>query len=928
MLISTTRTLVRVALLFLSSSALVAGEALPVRAAASSEDSRAARYRGSVPSRFTASHTRTVQGTDGGFLARTGLDSFRIYGGPGSGEGTFQTTAGTPSFQGWTGVDRTEDGTSQTVGDFSKVRVALSDLDPCATNTSPQMTFVDDGTPPANRPGQSTGGVTSTQWTYGVAGGWVVHGDGGVGVGTKRLWNEVWSPEIELDDPGTTLDDTIGGGLVLRYTAWMHLPLENGIFHVWSVRSWPDPVSGGWSEWVDRGALYYSDVPRYVRRTFDVSDLLVSGAQRVQIALGVIDLSEEFGFAGDDTTPAPWLDDVELVKYTPSGPSITIAKIDTFHDGFAHSGLAYDPRNLSAQATRLDTGRDINGAGTQIVTGDSMVVRVAAVVPGSQLVGPPVMTWFLRTNALFDPVRFLPSGAQPLLSGIWRGTVIGQPSTDVNGRPVRDTWFFDLPDGPPRNPTLIAEPAEPAMYYPGDRLWVAIEAHDTFGNTTFDILDPSSWEPEPDGGLCGRAFPRLGKGTSTRDPDQEPTDDPDPEEPVPSDSLPGVWDIFGKSAEVFQPRLLVWDDAPELLDYLLLELALAENGLLRGPDFDVFRTREPESGNSTGLGASAGRGATPAQIADYDIILHLGGTTGAPLLSDGSNVLGNDKGNDVGLLTAWRQQELPRTVITFADRLGSTMHSQGAITQDYLLSTMGVAFVDDDVSDRLGGVSAPVVLASGDVPVFASSFSLWSGCGSLARRDEIDARLPLGAVAGHHYSIDGSTPLGGFAASVVRDRTVVINSTAVRRLDVSFPFSFAAIREHLDGPVDPDARTARAQLIGEVLEYAGYSLPVGTPTSTPRTPSAARVDGPIPNPFNPTTMIALESERTREVNVVVFDTRGRRVRTLHAGLVGAGRTEWQWDGRDDAGRSAASGVYLVLVSGEGVGVVRKAVLAQ
>lgn len=184
---SPTRTLVRVAVFSLSLAALAAHDARPARATASSDEARATRYAGAVPSRFTSIQTRTVQGTGAQALARAGLDSFRLYGGPGSGEGTFQTAAGGPDFQGWTGVDRTEDGNSQTVGDFSKIRVVSSDLDPCATNTTPQMTFVDDGTPPANRPGQSTGGVTSTLWTYGVPGGWVVNGDGGVGVGTKRL---------------------------------------------------------------------------------------------------------------------------------------------------------------------------------------------------------------------------------------------------------------------------------------------------------------------------------------------------------------------------------------------------------------------------------------------------------------------------------------------------------------------------------------------------------------------------------------------------------------------------------------------------------------------------------------------------------------------------------------------------------------------
>lgn len=889
-------------------------------------EARTERYRAHLPVRAGEVQVRTLHGIAvDAVLHRAPLDSFRIYGGPGSGEGTFETAAGAPDRQGWIGVDLTEDGTSQTVGDFSKVLVATRDLDACASNLTPQMMFVDDGSSPGNRPGQTTGGATSPTWNYGVPGGWVVNGNGGVGFGTNTLWNEVWSPEIELDDPNTTADDLVSGGLVVRYSAWMHLPLDNGIFHVWSVRSWPDPTSGGWSEWRDRGFVYYSDVPRYTRREFDVGDLLVAGAQRVQLSLGVIDLAGDLGLPGSDATPAPWLDDIELVKFTPTGPAITTNSIDTFHDGFPHSGQSYDPLDLLAQATRLDSGRDINRAGATIVTGDSVVVRVTSVVPGTQLVRPPLMTWFLRTNALFDGVRSMPSTAVQILPGIWRGTVVGELSTDEIGQPVPDTWFFDLPDGPPRNPSVLVEPPEPALYFPGDRLWVLFEAEDTAGNTTFDILDPSGWDPPADGGLCGK---RAGSGKPGRDPDQDPSSDPDPVDPIPVDSLPGVWDIFGKSFYVYQPELLIWDDAPELRDYLMLELALAENGVFRGSDYDVYRTREPESGNSHGLGASAGRGATPAQIASYDIIVHLGGTTSAPLLSDGSNAQGNDKGNDIGLLTAWRQDPRPRTVITFADRLASTMTAQGLTAQGYLLDTMGVAFVDDDVSDRFGGISTPVVVPSTSVPSLQTSFSLAGWCGELARRDEIVANLARGAVAGHRFSPNGSGAIGTVAASVVHDRTVIVSSARVRRLDVSFPFSFASIRQHVDGPTDVDPRSARAQLIAEVLTLAGYTFPGTVPTSAPSTPRAVEVEGPLPNPFNPSTVIALESDRARELTVMVFDSRGRRVRELHAGPVGAGRTQWEWNGQDDHGVGVSSGVYLVMVHGEGVSVMRKAVLTK
>ena len=66
----------------------------------------------------------------------------------------------------------------------------------------------------------------------------------------------------------------------------------------------------------------------------------------------------------------------------------------------------------------------------------------------------------------------------------------------------------------------------------------------------------------------------------------------------------------------------------------------------------------------------------------------------------------------------------------------------------------------------------------------------------------------------------------------------------------------------------------------------------------------------FPNPFNPTTTIALSLDRAQNVRLDIFDARGRLVRVLHDCALAAGRNELQWDGRDDRGMQAASGVYF------------------
>lgn len=73
-----------------------------------------------------------------------------------------------------------------------------------------------------------------------------------------------------------------------------------------------------------------------------------------------------------------------------------------------------------------------------------------------------------------------------------------------------------------------------------------------------------------------------------------------------------------------------------------------------------------------------------------------------------------------------------------------------------------------------------------------------------------------------------------------------------------------------------------------------------------------------PNPFNPSTRIAytVQSPTAVRVNLDVFDVHGRLVRQLAHERPSTGQVVVAWDGRDDKGREASSGVYFYrLVAG-------------
>lgn len=84
-----------------------------------------------------------------------------------------------------------------------------------------------------------------------------------------------------------------------------------------------------------------------------------------------------------------------------------------------------------------------------------------------------------------------------------------------------------------------------------------------------------------------------------------------------------------------------------------------------------------------------------------------------------------------------------------------------------------------------------------------------------------------------------------------------------------------------------------------------------TETTGGAVPQDSRLDPAYPNPFNASVWIPFDVARAGDVELVVFDALGRRVRTLHAGPLAAGAYGSRWDGRDEAGLAVGNGAYVV-----------------
>ena len=132
-------------------------------------------------------------------------------------------------------------------------------------------------------------------------------------------------------------------------------------------------------------------------------------------------------------------------------------------------------------------------------------------------------------------------------------------------------------------------------------------------------------------------------------------------------------------------------------------------------------------------------------------------------------------------------------------------------------------------------------------------------------------------------------------------------------------------------PLSPEYQMAIGPVMntnksGDVLVLGGEGRPASEEPDL-ATPLVAGMTA-APNPFNPRTEIRFTLPAGGEVELTVFDVRGRAVRTLVSETLSAGPHAVTWDGRDRTGRAQPSGVYLALLEAGPVRLTQRLTLVQ
>ncbi|MCK9996643.1 MAG: T9SS type A sorting domain-containing protein [Candidatus Krumholzibacteria bacterium] len=160
------------------------------------------------------------------------------------------------------------------------------------------------------------------------------------------------------------------------------------------------------------------------------------------------------------------------------------------------------------------------------------------------------------------------------------------------------------------------------------------------------------------------------------------------------------------------------------------------------------------------------------------------------------------------------------------------------------------------------------------------------------------------------------------------DDTEYILPITARRVDVTYYYQTTS-KEYMEFLVENNHTNDLSQQVYDAWNNNGKSTPIVVAQQSALLDVSAAPEEQVvprittlaqnyPNPFNPQTWIDFSLPSAQTVSLRIYDERGALVRTLVDGLVAEGENQVLWDGKDNGGRSVASGVYYyVLKSNSG-----------
>ncbi|UCF78536.1 MAG: T9SS type A sorting domain-containing protein [Candidatus Eiseniibacteriota bacterium] len=670
--------------------------------------------------------------------------------------------------------------------------------------------------------------------------------------------NYAVSPVIDLSaNPNTQ-------GKYIVCEAFADCPLGSYVFMYWRARYAPVCQSGGVSDWLSDGYLYYTREPVCSRWTVDVSGQIPPSAERVQIALGVINLCDEFGLDCDYVcNETPYFDNVCFGVGGPAGaPFITMKAFDYWQDQFAKDG------SLSPAST-CDTRTAYNlGGVSPPAFGDTLVCFGSA---------DPMEVWLEFRMARVGPGQdesthaFFTAWFPGITGGGWYGARMDTAEyTDASGastHPVSGRWMAAFHEADPSFSVEGFEILPNNLFVPGTRFQYFLKARYVGSGVWFNlppagVAGPEEFEVLPmmrNDGEGGVEWPPL-----------------------------LVADHFGQTG----------NDGERNSDRIARHLTA------QGYAFDTYNKLAPSQNMKNGLGrwpGALGPGATIQQLVSYEHCI----------LNAGDVRRGSMSQSDVELLDAWlvdSTESVERSLWVSGDQVSAELDSYG----------WGKDFLNSVLCATLQGVYCslhtdytyclPVDgLAGGRIvcPVLGDpeAFTLRGNC-CPRKVTKLGLSGSPGCSAVAEVEYDSQAPP---APAAVSNAVSVVGGPNYRTFLEGYDFCLIRDSNLLGIPsCGPDT------YVGEWMKCVlSWSSSIGVPErGAGRASVATLLHQAFPNPVNPSATIRFSVATPGRVELSVFDVSGRVVRTLKDEILAAGEYSVSWDGKNDAGERVSSGVFF------------------
>lgn len=270
---------------------------------------------------------------------------------------------------------------------------------------------------------------------------------------------------------------------------------------------------------------------------------------------------------------------------------------------------------------------------------------------------------------------------------------------------------------------------------------------------------------------------------------------------------------------------------------------------------------------------------------------------------------------------------------------GDTINGGALNTLDITAIT---AFLNAGNNFAFASIKGPRLLYNAD-STFMKNYlhARWQSSGSLIPFFKGVPGNPVGDTFAYrfttNYYVGGLLePLGGGEAALVVTNGVQTADNGIAAVSYSgtyrtFVMTWGAefINDNWGG-ID---WATKQTFVDQILKFFGESISTGVDEpGNPPLPGSFVLDQNYPNPFNPTTQISYTLSavggKRQNVNLVVFNLLGQKVKTLVDAPQAAGTYVVTWDGTNQAGSRVASGIYFYRLSMGEQAVTRKMLLVK